>query len=468
MLLVLVVVLWAVASPQPVLINVHPASLPAAGNASVTVSVSHALTSAVCNFSFIGLPSVVTAATALNVSTLVCLVPPSPYRLVPSLQHRDPWRGCLGEERCMAHRFSLSVAWPREDKGVTGYVQMTQQFVLRYYMTLERTHSHPNLPHLPHPPHPPPPPAAPADSPNDAVQFQAALFALNHPRNCSDVDVFVMERSNMLTGIGMVFYSHYLQALRIAYESNRVLVLGSSILDFHYLSDRASLSEVYIRPPSNCTLQNVDMRRSKEYSQAWGKSFFNAFGPPKAPFAHRDAHWLRAQLVRYWINFTPLMEQHVGNVSRAIGFHSPCVGVHVRRGERGNVGFKTPWLANYPVYELRDAMSLVGHIAPTPHCFLATDEPRFFAEIGDYPTFNITFDRYYKRAENGRDCVREKIAGCTAGLTPATVTRTIWSELHFLSRCSAGLVATMTSTFSKLAADLVLAYHPDATILSLE
>ena len=463
------------ASPreEPVVIGVHPSSIHASGNASVHVTVANVGTgalgaSALCNFSFIGgLSNVVTAATLLNASTLVCVVPPSPYRLVPSLQHREPWRGCVGEDRCMAHRFTLSVAWLGQDKGAVPAVH-TPEFTLRYYMTLQRNQA--NL-HSPPPPPPPPPPqsttaAAAAD---DAARFQAALFALNHPRNCSDVDVFIMERSNMLTGIGMVFYSHYLQALRIAYESNRVLVLGSSILDFHYLSDRASLGEVYIRPPSNCSLQQVDMRRSKEYSQAYkGHSFFGAFGRPKAPFAHRDEHWLRAQLVRYWVSFSPLMEQHLSNVSRAIGFHAPCVGVHVRRGERGNVGFKTPWLANYPVYELRDAMSLVGHMANTRYVFLATDEPKFFAESGQYPSYNISFDQFYKRAENGRDCVRERIAGCTPGLTAATVTRTIWSELHFISRCSDGLVATMTSTFSKLAADLVLAYHPEANVLSLE
>jgi len=393
-------------------------------------------------------PSVerVRAAVSSNASSAECLAPRTPYRIVMHHQHRAPWPCCAWDERCMANLFSLSL----ESQDV-----ILRRFNMSYYYgSFAQAIEHKS---------------------SDSSALHDHLFAMNHPADCYRARVLLMknpQHQGQCTGIGMVFYSHYITALKQAYEQNRALVLKDSFSSYCYLSDRTSnQEELYILPPSNCTMENINPSLAVEFKaeKAW---FVTVERPPHLQHIQGVA-WFRANFLKYLFRYTPSFSRHLETVEMRVGFsrHKPCIGVHLRRGERGNLGFTTIWLADYPLFDLADAVRLLRIMKSQTGVntvVLATDEPRFFADISKYASeFHILHDDFYKRAEAGRDCVRETIAGCTPGTNATTVTRTILTELHLLSQCQY-YAGTLTSTFSKLAVDYMLANQNKSVVVSLE
>lgn len=382
------------------------------------------------------------AARLLSSSVAECNVPRSPYRIILHHQHRLPWPGCTWDERCMANTFTMAVH---------SEVSIMKNFTFSYYYG-----------NLSEPIY------------NDVVDsqnFQNHLYALNHPADCSNVPVLLMKNpthNQQCTGIGMVFYSHYITALKEAYEQGRALVLKDSFLSYCYFSDRKTDSERYVLPPSNCSLQEVNMSLATEFKA--GAAWFSSIAKPLHLKA-KSLVWFRSNLLKYLFRYTPSFHQHLTNVVKMIKFEKPCIGVHLRRGERGNVGFTTVWLAEYPLFDMTDAMRLLREVKNRTGIntiVLATDEPTFFKEIPRYSSeFNIIFDTFYKRPEKGRDCIRETIAGCTPGINASSVVKTILTEIYLLSQCQV-YAGTLTSTFSKLAVDYLVAEQEKSIVVSLE
>ena len=389
----------------------------------------------------------------INSTSITCTVPRSPYRLVLHHQHRLPWPGCSWDERCMANSFSLSI--DLSDKADRA---PPPTFNMSFYLgSLNSVLSSDNNPQ---------------QLETDSKVLQEQLYALNHPRDCSIVPVLLFPSSthqSQCTGIGMVFYAKYVTALKEAYEQGRALVFKDPFLSYCYFSDREHDAERYLLEPSNCTVHSINQTLATVFVP--GSAWFTSIKKPQLFAAHNVA-WFRSNFVRYMFRYTPSFEMHLTNAISHIGFEKPCIGVHLRRGERGNVGFTTVWLAEYPLFDLSDAarlLSVVKRRTGVKTVFLATDEPTFFEDAKRYlDEYRILHDTFYKRAAHGRDCVRETIAGCTPGVNVSSVVKTILTELHLLSQCRY-YVGTLTSTFSKLAVDLMLShFHNASMVLSLE
>ena len=389
-------------------------------------------------------------ATVHNASAAECATPKSPYRIVMHHQHRAPWAGCSWDERCMANSFSLSI---ESQQTVLNSFNMSY-----YYGSFSAPIEH---------------------DMGDSLSLQAHLYKLNHPADCSTAKVLLMKNpmhQAQCTGIGMVFYPHYITAMKQALEQGRALVLKDAFHSYCYFSDRVvgEGGEKYILPPSNCTLEMINASLAVEFKA--DKAWFDAVdvGGVVLGWSSRSRHttaWYRSNFLKYLMRFTSSFEAHLAQVKAHISFHTPCIGVHLRRGERGNQGFTTVWLADYPLFNLDDAMRLLRVVKAQTNIstvVLATDEPKFFAHIPDYASeFQILHDTFYKRAEAGRDCVRETIAGCTPGVNASTVIKTILTEIHLLSQCSV-YVGTLTSTFSKLAVDYMTSQRAKTIVVSLE
>lgn len=394
-------------------------------------------------------------AVYLNSTSMTCTVPRSPYRLVLHHQHRLPWPGCSWDERCMANTFSLSLELSLTNSNKASFSPLfNMSFYLGSYDSSSLQQSRI---------------AAVADS---SLQLQRELYSLNHPRECSKVPVLLLPSStyqSQCTGIGMVFYAKYITALKEAYEQGRALVFKDSFFAYCYFSDREHEAERYLLEPSNCTVESVNMSLAKEFvpNAAW---FTSVKRPPH--FNGRSVAWFRSNFVKYLFRYTPPFEMHLADVKASIQFEQPCIGVHLRRGERGNVGFTTVWLAEYPLFDLSDVARLLVEYKRRNNVravFLATDEPTFFEDAKSYSgEFRILHDTFYPRAVKGRDCVRETIAGCTPGVNASSVIKTILTEVHLLSHCRY-YAGTLTSTFSKLAVDFMMSRFPDASqVVSLE
>lgn len=377
-----------------------------------------------------------------NGMSMVCAVPRTPYRIVLHHQHRLPWPGCSWDDRCMANSFSLTVE--------------AQHSVLRHF-NMSYFYGSFKDPH----------PGYSATS----ADFQNQLFAMNHPTDCSVVKVLLLrnpQHQGQCTGIGMVFYGHYITALKEAYEQGRALVFKDSFSSYCYYSDRNTDGERYIQLPSNCTPENINMSLVTEFKadKAW---FSSVAKSPK--YQEQSVSWFRANFLKYLFRYTPSFQQHLLHVTNSMKFQTPCVGVHLRRGERGNMGFTTVWLAEYPLFDLDDAARLLRELkrlTGVGTVVLATDEPEFFNDIPKFSNeFHIIYDKVYKRAEHGRDCVRETIAGCTPGVNASSVIKTILTEIYLLSQCQY-YVGTLTSTFSKLAVDYMIANQNQTIVISLE
>lgn len=384
-------------------------------------------------------------AKVVNATAIDCLAPKSPYRLVLHHQHRLPWPGCPWDARCMANSFSLSLE-------INNKV-VEPSYNLSYYMDFQQKCSNS------------------AECDQDKINFQRELYNLNHPPDCSTAKVLLIpspKHQAQCTGIGMVFYSHYISAMKHAYEQGRALVLADDFLHYCYMSDRIHRDEQYILPPSKCTPATINASLAVTFKAdiAW----FSSIKKPDH-LKKYDLAWFRSNFLKYLFRYSPKFMQHLTDMEARINFQTPCIGVHLRRGERGNLGFSTVWLADYPLFDLSDVMRILRYIKRqrgVTNIFLATDEPKFFADLQQYRTeFRTMYDTAFKRAEGGRDCVREVIAGCTPGLNASSVVKTILTEMYFLSQCQ-HYAGTLTSTFSKLAVDYMISKQNDSVIMSLE
>jgi len=271
------------------------------------------------------------------------------------------------------------------------------------------------------------------------------------------------------TGIGMVFYSHYITALKEAYEQGRALVFSDPFSLYCYYSDKKE--ENYILAPSNCTMDNINMSLTTTFKAE--KAWFASISSPLQfkLHEHTAVSWYRSNFLKYLLRYTSSFQSHLDQAKARINLQTPCIGVHLRRGERGNLGFSTVWLADYPIFDMTDAIRLLRELKArfaVQTVVLATDEPQFFNDIPQYAgEFRILHDALYKRAQGGRDCVRETIAGCTPGVNASTVIKTILTEIYLLSQCRF-YAGTLTSTFSKLTVDYMSAQNDKIVAVSLE
>jgi len=133
-----------------------------------------------------------------------------------------------------------------------------------------------------------------------------------------------------------------------------------------------------------------------------------------------------------------------------------CIAVHVRLGERGTnipdyVGPKY-----MPRNDLDDVLRIVRPMAKaigTRNVILVSDGSELLRLADEYAGGDVRFHttRSVPHPQDGNDCMRESIVGCTQNMTMDDIRYAMLLDLEVVSRSCRHFVGTLRSSFTKLA-----------------
>lgn len=286
------------------------------------------------------------------------------------------------------------------------------------------------------------------------------LDFLQNPRNCSQARLLSCS-VDVSCGLGCQLH-HATFCLLVAYASRRTLVMPT--VPFPWL--------FYFQPLSSCTTIEgpiVDWGAQPELMEsahairlpdnAVDLSPHPAFLPPAIPadlaprltaFHGAPNVWWLGQFMRYVTRPTAALAQHINVTAQSLGFKTPVVGVHVRRGDK-----ITELEAAF--HSLDEYMGHVKnyfrHVNESEHrVFLATDDSNLMQEAQErYRHYSIVSNT---NASGAVPSARNSIRGFLGIIT----------DIVFLSH-SHYLVCTFSSNVGRAAYALMQTKHGDAAHL---